>query len=140
MREIAELTTTIAVRDETLDQYKGRRLIVIDGSDVALENTIPLKSAFGCSGPKKDAATALCSLAFGPMDPVIYDFQIGRYDLDECDLARLHVERLTALGLKGSLLLFDRWYPLAERIGYLHESVMNLSCGPEENGTPMRMW
>ena len=122
IREIAEISTTIAAEDETLPCYHGKRLIALDGSDVALENTPELKKAFGCSGPKKQAATALCSIAFGPLDHVIYDFQIDRYECDERDLAKRHVNRLTELGLLGSLLLFDRWYPSAEFIGFLYET------------------
>jgi hypothetical protein len=97
------------------------RLIAIDGSDVALENTPELKEAFGCSGPNKDAATALVSLAYGPLDHVIYDCRIDRYEKDERDLAQQHVERLKELGLGGSLLLFDRWYPSAAFIAYLQD-------------------
>ncbi len=33
------------------------------------------------------------------------------YATDERDLAIRHMERLTELGLTGSLLLLDRWYP-----------------------------
>jgi hypothetical protein len=97
------------------------RLIAIDGSDIALENTPELKEAFGCSGPKNDAATALCSIAYGPLDNVIYDCRIDRYTADERDLAKEHVRRLLELGLEGSLLLFDRGYPSAEFVSYLYE-------------------
>jgi hypothetical protein len=98
------------------------RLIAIDGSDIALENTAELKEAFGCSGPKNDVATALCSIAYGPLDNVIYDCRIDRYTADERDLAKDHVTRLLELGLGGSLLLFDRSYPSAEFIAFLYES------------------
>ena len=98
------------------------RLIAIDGSDIALENTPELKEAFGCSGPKKEAATALCSIAYGPLDDVIYDCRIDRYNTDERTLAKAHVTRLLELGLGDSLLLFDRWYPSAEFIAFLYQS------------------
>lgn len=87
------------------------RLIAIDGTDIALESSPALKEASGCSGPGKDAATALGSLAYGPLDHAIYDCQFAPYAADERDLAIKHMERLTELGLTGSLLLFDRWYP-----------------------------
>lgn len=115
-------TAEIAASDETLDSYQGMRLIAIDGSVVALENTRNLKEKFGCSGSKKNAATALCSVAYGPIDHVIYDCRIDRYEKDERDLAILHVNRLQEMGLNGSLLLFDRWYPSAEFISYLYEN------------------
>ena len=33
-------------------------------------------------------------------------------------MAKLHMARLQELGLKGSLLLFDRWYPSASFLAY----------------------
>lgn len=122
IREFADMTADIAAADDTLVSYQGMRLIAIDGSDIALENTQELKQEFGCSGPKKNSATALGSIAYGPLDHVIYDCRIDRYDKDERDLAKLHVKRLTELGLTGSLLLFDRWYPSAEFISFLCEA------------------
>ena len=67
--------------------YAGMRLIAIDGTDIALENSPALKEAFGCSGPGKDAATALGSLAYGPLDHAIYDCQLAPYAADKRDLA-----------------------------------------------------
>jgi hypothetical protein len=121
VREYADLSSEEFAQDNTMPCYKGMRLIAIDGTDIALENTQELKEHFGCSGPKKDAATALASIAYGPLDHVIYDCRIGRYDKDERDLALLHMERLKGLGLSGSLLLFDRWYPSAEFIDELYK-------------------
>jgi hypothetical protein len=122
VRSFVDMTSEIAAQDDTAPSYNRMRLIAIDGSDIALENTSELKREFGCSGPKKDAATALCSIAYGPLDHAIYDCRIDRYDTDERALAKKHVERLTELGLKGSLLLFDRWYPSAKFISFLYES------------------
>jgi hypothetical protein len=121
VRQFADGTAQLLAQDDTMPCYEGMRLIAIDGTDVALENTPELKKAFGCSGPNKDAATALASLAFGPLDHAIYDFRIDRYDKGERDLAKMHVERLTELGLGGSLLLFDRGYPSAAFITFLRE-------------------
>jgi hypothetical protein len=122
VREFVDMTSELAAQDNTMPSYNGMRLIAIDGSDVALENTPELKEAFGCSGPKNDAATALCSIAYGPLDHVIYDCRLDRYNADERDLAKAHVKRLSELGLSGSLLLFDRGYPSAEFVGFLYES------------------
>ena len=121
VREFFDDTAAVAAKDDTMTSYCGMRLIAIDGSDIALENSKELKEAFGCSGSKKDAATALCSIAYGPLDHVIYDCRIDRYEKDERDLAKLHVARLKELGLHKCLLLFDRWYPSAEFIAFLRE-------------------
>jgi hypothetical protein len=121
VRKFADDTAQLLAQDDTMPCYKGMRLVAIDGTTVALENTPELKEAFGCSGPDKNAATALASIAFGPLDHAIYDFRIDQYDEDERDLAKMHVERLSELGLQGSLLLFDRGYPSASFISLLQE-------------------
>lgn len=46
------------------------------------------------------------------------DCQIASCATDERDLAKLHMARLQELGLSGSLLLFDRWYPSVEFLDY----------------------
>jgi hypothetical protein len=122
VRKCVDMTSELAAQDNTMPNYKGMRLIAIDGSNIALENTPELKEAFGCSGPKNNAATGLCSIAYGPLDHTIYDCRIDRYGTDERTLAKEHVKRLLELGLAGSLLLFDRWYPSAEFVGFLYES------------------
>jgi hypothetical protein len=111
----------IAATDPTTPKYRGMTLIAIDGTDLALENSPELVREYGCSGPDKNAATALASVAFNPLDHFVYDCRIDRYDKDERVLAKQHIERLLELGMGHSLLLFDRWYPSADFIGYVLE-------------------
>lgn len=118
VRSFADGIAEICAKDPSAPSYLGMRLVAIDGTDIALENTAELKEAFGCSGPNKDAATASASLAYEPLDGTIYDCQIASYDTDERTLAKLHIQRLLELGMKGSLLLFDRWYPSKEFIAH----------------------
>lgn len=125
VRKFADGIAEIQAQDANAPSYLGMRLIAIDGTDIALENSDELKKAFGCSGPNQSAATALgslASLAYGPLDHAIYDCQIAPYATDERDLAKLHMTRLLELGLGGSLLLFDRWYPSAEFLSYTHSA------------------
>ncbi len=118
VRKFADGIAEIHAQDPDAPAWNGMRLIAVDGTDIALENSAELKKVFGCSGSKKDAATALGSLAYGPLDHAIYDCQIAPYAADERDLAKLHMSRLLELGLGNSLLLFDRWYPSAEFLHY----------------------
>ena len=118
IRKFADGIAEIHARDSDAPSWSGMRLIAIDGTDIALENSAELKRVFGCSGPKRDAATALGSLAYGPLDHAIYDCRIAPYVTDERDLAKLHMTRLQELGLSGSLLLFDRWYPSVSFLAY----------------------
>ena len=113
VRKFADGIAEIHAQDPDAPAYCGMRLIAIDGTDIALENSAELKKVFGCSGSKRNAATALGSMAYGPLDHAIYDCQIAPYATDERDLAKLHMARLQQLGLGNSLLLFDRWYPSA---------------------------
>ncbi len=121
VRLFADKTSEIAANDEAKTTYNGMLLIAIDGSDIALENTPELKKEFGCSGSKKNAATAIASIAFDPYNHAIYDCRIDRYETDERTLAKAHVKRLLELNMGGSLLLFDRWYPSAEFVSFLYE-------------------
>lgn len=118
VRKFTDGIAELHAANASVPTYAGMRLIAIDGTDIALENTPALKAAFGCSGSKKDAATALGSLAYGPLDHAIYDCQLAPYATDERDLAIKHMQRLTELGLTGSLLLFDRWYPSKKFIAH----------------------
>ena len=118
VRKFADGLAELHAKDSDAPTWCAMRLIAIDGTDIALENSAELKRVFGCSGSKRDAATALGSLAYGPLDHAIYDCQIAPYATDERDLAKLHMARLQQLGLKGSLLLFDRWYPSASFLCY----------------------
>ena len=118
VRKFADGLAELHAKDSDAPTWCAMRLIAIDGTDIALENSAELKRVFGCSGSKRDAATALGSLAYGPLDHAIYDCQIAPYATDERDLAKLHMARLQGLGLKGSLLLFDRWYPSTSFLAY----------------------
>ena len=118
VRKFADGIAEIHARDSDAPSWNGMRLIAIDGTDIALENSAELKFALGCSGPKRDAATALSSLASGPLDHAIHDCRIAPYATDERDLAKLHMERLQELGLSDNLLLFDHWYPSASFLAY----------------------
>lgn len=118
VRKFADGVSEIFAKADDMPTYLGMRLIAIDGTDVALENSEELKKVFGCSGPKRNSATALASIAYGPLDHAIYDCQIAPYATDERQLAMVHMARLLELGLGGSLLLFDRWYPSKEFIAH----------------------
>ena len=63
VRKFADGIAEIHAQDPDAPSWCGMRLIAIDGTDIALENSAELKKVFGCSGPKGDAATALGSMA-----------------------------------------------------------------------------
>jgi hypothetical protein len=55
VREFVDMTSELAAQDNMMPNYNGMRLIAIDGSDIALENTPELKEAFSCSGVPRRA-------------------------------------------------------------------------------------
>ena len=114
VREFADGSAEIYVEEVPVETYKGKRVIAIDGSDIALENQKELLEYFGCSGSKKSAATALGSYAYDVNSEIVYDCRIAKYAASERDLARMHIERLKELGLGGSVILADRGYPSYE--------------------------
>ena len=93
VRKFADETAEIHAQNSDAPTYAGMRLIAIGGTDIALESSPALKGTFGCSGPKKDAATALGALAYAPLDHAIYGCQLAPYATDERDLAVRHMER-----------------------------------------------
>ena len=93
VRKFADGIAEIHAQNSDAPTYAGMRLIAIDGTDIALESSPALKGTFGCSGPKKDAAAAFGSPAYGPLDHAIYDCQLAPYATDERDLAVRHMER-----------------------------------------------
>jgi hypothetical protein len=94
-----------------LETFKGFHLTGVDGMRVACENTPELIDAFGCSGPKKDACTALASTAYDLIERVSFDCQIGDYSLSERKLLDMHLDRLEPHGAEKFVIVGDRWYP-----------------------------
>ena len=68
VRKFADGIAEIHAQDPDAPSWNGMRLIAIDGTDIALENSEELKEVFGCSGSRRNAATALGSIAYGPLD------------------------------------------------------------------------
>lgn len=54
VRKFADLIGEVYAEDPDAPSYHGMRLIAIDGTDIALENSAELRKAFGCSGRKKE--------------------------------------------------------------------------------------
>lgn len=111
VREFFDGGVETVLKDETLKKFKDKFVISVDGCNVALENEKALIEEFGCSGSKKDACTALSSFACDSYSGVAYDCQIAPYAVSERDLLNIHIENLSKLGMKGSIIIADRGYP-----------------------------
>ena len=113
-----ELTARTLASCDDLELWGDKyRLCAIDGSDIALENEIPIIEHFGCSGSKKNAATAMASLCYDPLNNIIYDAGLYPYTQSEREAARTHIPVVQALprpdGVQN-LFIYDRGYPSHE--------------------------
>lgn len=122
IREFFDENVEIVLKDPSLETFKGKYAIGIDGMDIALENEKALIEEFGCSGPKKDACTALSSFACDVYSGVSYDCRVASYGSSERSLLNQHITRLSELGLQGSILLADRGYPSYEEFCHIIKS------------------
>jgi hypothetical protein len=111
IREFYDKTSEELLTNGELTTFKGFHLTGVDGTRIACENTQGLIAEFGCSGPKKDACTALSSVAYDLIERVSFDCQIGSYSLSERDLLDRHLDRLEAFRAKDFLIVADRGYP-----------------------------
>lgn len=111
VREFFDDNVKNVLEDDTLKTFKGKFVIAVDGSDIALENEDVLIEKFGCSGSKKNACTALSSFACDVYTGIAYDCRIAPYAESERNLLNQHIARLSEIGLGGSIILGDRGYP-----------------------------
>ena len=100
-----------------LETFKGFHLTGVDGTRLACGNTPELIAEFGCSGPKKDACTALATVAYDLIERVSFDCQIGSYSLSERDLLGRHLNRLEAFDARKFLIVADRGSPSYDLMG-----------------------
>ena len=118
VRESFKLTASTLAGCDDLLLWKGKyRLCAVDGSCVALENEPALVEHFGCSGSKKDSATALASLCYDPLNNIVYDAGLYPYAASERDAAKAHFAAVRALPRPDGaedLFIHDRGYPSAE--------------------------
>jgi len=111
IREFYDEGVEELARNGELETFKGMHLVGVDGTRIACENTQELIAEFGCSGPNKDACTALASVAYDLLEHVSYDCQIGSYSLSERDLLDRHLDKLEAIGIEKPCIVGDRGYP-----------------------------
>jgi hypothetical protein len=129
MLAVGELTT-----------FKGYHLIGVDGTRIACENTDKLIAEFGCSGPKKDACTALVSSAYDLIERVSLDCQIGSYSLSERHLLDKHLDRLETFGAEQFMIVADRGYPSYDLIEMLIDRKFSFLLRLSGNWTNVTSW
>ena len=119
IREYYDETVEELVNSGELETFKGMHVVGIDGMRVACENTPDLIAEFGCSGSKKNACTALTSVAYDLVERISYDCQIGSYSLSERTLLGKHLDKLASFEGEEFLIVADRGYPSYDLMGTL---------------------
>lgn len=100
--------------DDSFKQYKGMRILAVDGSKIRLPNTSEIVNEFGAfsytNGKDKtvlgEHATALCSVLYDILNNVVLDSVLAHSHSYEVDLSLKHLEYTT----KDDLLIYDRNY------------------------------
>jgi len=104
-------------------EYWGRyRLCAMDGSDIALYNSLELKELYGTLGGSEKAVGAMLSLAYDPLNNIILDGSLNHSNTDERITAKEHIEVVEKLPLKfrmKNLYIMDRGYPSRDFIAWL---------------------
>ncbi len=90
--------------------WKGKRVVAIDGSSLILPNEPFLKAKFGTFSNKAEAVStgAKVSVAYDVCNQLILDAQIDDTQGDEKEMAKSHLSKLCA---QTDVLVFDRGYP-----------------------------
>jgi hypothetical protein len=100
-------------------QWKGKRVIGIDGSFLILPNEQCLINEFGTFSNQKQAVSvgARVSIAYDVCNHLILDATIGHTQKDdEKEMARAHLSKLNR---NTDILVFDRGYPSLWLMAYL---------------------
>ena len=111
IREFYDEGVETLIKVGELETFMGMHVTAIDGMRIACENTPELIAEFGCSGSKKNACTALASVAYDVMERISYDCQIGSYSLSERALLDRHLDKLASFKNEDFLIVGDRGYP-----------------------------
>lgn len=97
--------------------WKGKRVVAIDGSSLNLPNHNELKEDFGFTSNQYDEIIrAKCSFAYDVCNELVLDAQIDKIKTGEEDLAVRHLKNLNS---QTDILVFDRGYPGHWLIGFL---------------------
>jgi len=97
--------------------WKGYRIVAIDGSLLNLPHTEAIYQSFGSvKNQYEDVVSARCSFAYDVLNELVLDAVIAPRRSCEKDLAATHMEHLDP---KTDLLVFDRGYPCQWLMGLL---------------------
>lgn len=99
--------------DEDYKQYKGYRLLAIDGSRIQLPDKERVIEEFGLAeNGGKTMPMAMSSTAYDVLNKIAVNTYFERYETDERSLADKHLSRIKELTpAMRDIILMDRGYP-----------------------------
>jgi hypothetical protein len=92
----------------------GCRVIAIDGSGLSLDNSDEIIEHYGCSGSKKNAATAMLSTGYDVVNDIILSARVDPYPVGEREAAEAIIQKVQAMPrIKNhpNMYTADRGYP-----------------------------
>jgi predicted mannosyl-3-phosphoglycerate phosphatase (HAD superfamily) len=108
------------------NNYKGYRLLAIDGSKIQLPNNQKTREQYGAiknNLEEFEIAQALTSTLYDLENGIIISSLLAHCESSERKLAMQHIKELLGLGQEiSNLILFDRGYPSHELISFLEKS------------------
>lgn len=113
--ELCQLFSKIFYKhDDALSLWNGYHIYAVDGSTIQIMPSEENINFWG-SNPNqygKDEPLASASLLYDVMNDIVVDSYIGKYRLNERDVAERHLDFFAGLHLPGKhIFLFDRGYP-----------------------------
>ncbi len=104
-----------------LKTWNGFIITAIDGSDLNLPTTRETLSYFGnaCRKGWKEKAQAGISCLYDCLNRIIIDVTVNKCKFDERGQAMVHLERLSKLTNKKTIVIMDRGYPGIKLILFL---------------------
>ncbi len=99
--------------DETVELYKGHRLLSVDGSTVNLPVNAETKAVYGVFNNQKktnDVVIARVSVLYDVLNDIVLDGKLCNYSIGEVTLSREHIKVAKAT----DIIIMDRAYPSFE--------------------------
>ena len=120
--ELFNMTANIFYQDKSqCHTWHDYIVSAIDGSSIAVANTLELRDYFGVSGRHPGSATARASIQYDILNDVILDARIGKFSTGEREVAKEHISIVVETTKhEKHLILFDRGYPSFQLISYLN--------------------
>ena len=106
--------------DTDFAQFKGYRLLAIDGSVLQVGNSKEIIEEFGyAENQSVKVARAMASGVYDVENDMMLTTTIEKYGSSERTMAMELINKVESLGFKNDLFLFDRGYPSKEFISFI---------------------